>query len=60
MAHEPFNLYQRPTTKNNRFVYYVQFYDEDGNRSHHRLYHRQNQRNKLGHFSREIRYQLKT
>jgi hypothetical protein len=32
MAHKPFNLYKRPTTKNNRYIYYVQFYDEDGNR----------------------------
>jgi hypothetical protein len=32
MAHKPFNLYKRSTTKNNKFIYYVQFYDESGNR----------------------------
>jgi len=32
MAHKPFNLYKRPTTKNNKFIYYVQFYDDYGNR----------------------------
>ena len=32
VAHKPFNLYKRSTTKNNRFIYYVQFYDEDENR----------------------------
>ena len=32
MAHRPFNLYKRPTTKNGKYIYYVQFYDEYGNR----------------------------
>lgn len=32
MAHKPFHLYKRSTTKKNMFIYYVQFYDEDGNR----------------------------
>lgn len=32
MAHRAFNLYKRPTTKNGKFIYYVQFYDEYGNR----------------------------
>lgn len=32
MPHKPFNLYKRLTTKNGRFIYYVQFYDESGNR----------------------------
>lgn len=32
MAHKLFHLYKRPTTKNNKYIYYVQFYDEDGNR----------------------------
>ena len=32
MSHKPFHLYKRPTTRNNKHIYYVQFYDEDGNR----------------------------
>ncbi len=32
MAHRPFNLYKRPTIKNGKFIYYVQFYDEYDNR----------------------------
>ena len=32
MAHRAFNLYKRPTTKNGKYIYYVQFYDEYGNR----------------------------
>ena len=32
MPHKPFHLYKRPTTKKNKCIYYVQFYDEDGNR----------------------------
>jgi hypothetical protein len=32
MAHKHFHLYKRSTTKNNRYIYYVQFYDESGNR----------------------------
>jgi hypothetical protein len=32
MAHKPFNLYKRPSQKKNKYVWYVRFYDEDGNR----------------------------
>jgi hypothetical protein len=32
MAHKPFNVYKRPTTKKKKYVYYIQFYDEEGNR----------------------------
>jgi hypothetical protein len=32
MAHRAFNLYKRPTTKNGKYIYYVQFYDDNGNR----------------------------
>ena len=32
MAHKLFNLYKRPTTKKNKHLYYVRFYDEEGNR----------------------------
>lgn len=32
MPHKPFHLYKRPTRKKNKYIYYVQFYDEDGNR----------------------------
>lgn len=32
MPHKPFNIYKRPTTKKNKHIYYVQFYDEEGNR----------------------------
>jgi hypothetical protein len=32
MPHKPFHLIKRPTTKNGKFVYYVKFYDEYGNR----------------------------
>ena len=32
MAHRPFHLYKRPTIKNGKFIYYVQFYDEYDNR----------------------------
>jgi hypothetical protein len=32
MPHKPFNLYKRPTTKKGKIVYYVRFYDEEGNR----------------------------
>ncbi len=32
MAHKPFNLYKRPATKNNKYTWYVRFYDEEGNR----------------------------
>jgi len=32
MAHRPFNLYKRLNIKNGKFIYYVQFYDEYGNR----------------------------
>ena len=32
MAHKPFNLYKRPTTKKNKITWYVRFYDEEGNR----------------------------
>jgi len=28
MAHKPFHLQRRPTTKKNKYIYYVQFYDE--------------------------------
>jgi hypothetical protein len=30
--HKPFHIFKRPTTKKGKFVYYVQFYDEDGER----------------------------
>ena len=33
MAHKPFHLYKRPTTKHNSYIYYVQFYDESGSTS---------------------------
>lgn len=29
---KPFTLYKRNTTKKNKYVYYIQFYDEEGNR----------------------------
>jgi integrase len=32
MAHKPFNLYKRPTTKKNKYIYYVQFYDTSNKR----------------------------
>ena len=32
MAHKPFNLHKRPTTKNHKHIYYVQFYDESDSR----------------------------
>lgn len=32
MPHKPFNLFKRPTTKKSKFIYYVQFYDDEGNR----------------------------
>jgi integrase len=32
MPHKPFHLYKRSTTKNTKHIYYVQFYDDDGNR----------------------------
>ncbi len=32
MAHKPYNLYKRATTRNNKYIYYCQFYDESGNR----------------------------
>jgi integrase len=32
MIHKPFHLYKRPTTKKGKYVYYVRFYDETGNR----------------------------
>lgn len=32
MAHKPFNVYKRPTKKKNKHIYYVQFYDDEGNR----------------------------
>jgi len=32
MAHKSFHLQKRPTIKKNKFIYYVQFYDEYGNR----------------------------
>jgi integrase len=32
MSHKPFNIYKRPTIKKNKHIYYVQFYDEEGNR----------------------------
>jgi integrase len=32
MPHKPFNIYKRPTTKKNKNIFYVQFYDDDGNR----------------------------
>ncbi len=32
MPHKPFNIYKRPTTKKNINIFYVQFYDDDGNR----------------------------
>ena len=33
MAHKPYNLYKRATTKSNKYIYYCQFYDESGKRS---------------------------
>ena len=30
--HNPYNLYKRPTTKKNRYIFYVKFYDPEGNR----------------------------
>lgn len=30
--HKPYNLYKRPATKKNHYLYYCRFYDEDGNR----------------------------
>jgi hypothetical protein len=36
MTHKIFHLHKRPTTKPGKYVYYVQFYDEDGNRSNAR------------------------
>jgi len=32
MAHKPFNLYRRPTSKPGKYIYYVQFYDDTGHR----------------------------
>jgi len=32
MSHKPYNLYKRPTKKPGKYIYYVQFYDETGNR----------------------------
>jgi integrase len=32
MAHKHFNLYKRPTTNHKKNIFYVQFYDEFGNR----------------------------
>ncbi len=32
MSHKPFHLYKRPTTKNNKSIYYVQFYTDDDHR----------------------------
>jgi len=32
MPHKPFNIYKRPATKKNKYIFYVQFYDEEGNR----------------------------
>jgi integrase len=32
MAHKPFHLYKRPATKKNKYLWYVRFYDEEGNR----------------------------
>ena len=32
MVHKPFNLYKRPTQKKNKYIWYVRFYNEDGNR----------------------------
>jgi len=32
MAHKPFNLHKRTTTKKNKHIFYVQFYDETGER----------------------------
>ena len=34
MAHKPFTLYKRPTTKPNKYVYYVQFRDSDTDKSY--------------------------
>ncbi len=32
MTHKPYNLYKRPIKKTGKYIYYVQFYDEAGNR----------------------------
>jgi integrase len=32
MPHKPFSIYKRPTTKKTKHIFYVQFYDDDGNR----------------------------
>ena len=32
MTHKPFNLYKRPTTRKDKNVYYVRFYDETDKR----------------------------
>jgi len=32
MTHKPYNIYKRLTTNKGKFIYYVQFYDEAGNR----------------------------
>jgi integrase len=32
VVHKSFNLHKRPTTKKNQYVYYCQFYDDEGNR----------------------------
>ena len=32
MAHKPFHIYKRPTTKPGKSIYYVQFYDDAGHR----------------------------
>ena len=33
MPHKPFHLIKRPTTENGKFIYYVKFYDDFGNRT---------------------------
>ncbi len=32
MAHRSFHLHKRPSRKQGKYIYYVQFYDDDGNR----------------------------
>ncbi len=32
MAHKPFHIYKRHTTKKNKYIYYVQFYTDDDHR----------------------------
>jgi integrase len=32
LTHKPFHLYKRPTKKPGKYIYYVQFFDEAGNR----------------------------